>query len=180
MLLEPLTIEAINHKTRVVSFQRFYVLQMKMGHLTITDSHWRSLVSKHKNLEVEFFPGSTASCGRVINCLRNLTRFYDSLILFIDGNGITAWGRQLGKTPEQVSDLFNIISSCCRLKTFQKVIECNHTAHSIRIDTEVSLRKQFPVKLQSFKYTWKYLVFRKIQRSLTKMKEINFSLGNMC
>ena len=72
---------------------------------------------KHEDLEVKFFPGATASCRRVIECLRNLTTFYESIILFIGGNGLTGRGTRRGKTPEQVSN-FNTISSWLRLKTF--------------------------------------------------------------
>ena len=73
-----------------------------MAHLIITDSLGVPLEGVLENLAVESFPGARAADQRVTSFLENLRHRFQSITIFIGGNGLSNWGRRPAESPEQV------------------------------------------------------------------------------
>ena len=73
-----------------------------MAHLIITDSLGVQLEGVLENLAVKSFPGARAADPRVTSFLENLRRRFQSITIFIGGNGLSNWGRRPAESPEKV------------------------------------------------------------------------------
>ena len=73
-----------------------------MAHLIITDSLGVQLEGVLENLAVKSFPGARAADQCVTSFLENLLRRFQTITIFIGGNGLSSWRRRPAEGPEQV------------------------------------------------------------------------------